>query len=178
MSIKNTFLVLAITMFCFLSNAQKFTLNELFEIQQMDLGKVNDTLLSQKWKFYKSEGQTENRYAESIWYYGKLEKYKAKAEGWFYFLSADTLPNRIIYQFQKIEQFDLIKTEIDKSNFKEIGTKISEGNIVVFYKNKEFVVGTTVFPEDNVSAFAVTVYTIADYLKLKGIKEEAIKKKN
>lgn len=163
---------------CFTSVAQKFTLSELFDYQKMDLVKVNDTLLAQKWKFYKSEGQTENKYAESIWYYGKLEKYKAKAEGWFYFLFADSLPNRLIYQFQKPEQFDLFKKELDKPTFREIGSEIHEGSIIVYYRSKEFVVGTTIFPEDNVSAFAVTIYTVEDYLKLKGIKEEVIKKKN
>jgi hypothetical protein len=159
-------------------SAQKFTLNELFQYQKMDLGEINDSLLARKWKFFKSEGQTESKYGESIWYFGKFEKYKVKAEGWFYFLAADSLPNRIIYQFQKTEQFDALKIELDKSTFREIGSEMYEGSIIVFYRNNDFVVGTTIFPEDNVSAYALTIYTVEDYLKLKGIKEEAIKKKN
>jgi hypothetical protein len=161
-----------------LVTAQKFTLNELFSYQKMELGEINDTLSARKWKFFKSEGQTEEKYGESIWHFGKLEKYKIKAEGWFYYLFADSLPNRIIYQFQKPEQFDLFKTELDKATFREFGSEIYEGSIIVYYKNDEFVVGTTIFPEDNSSAFAITIYTVEDYLKLKGIKEEAIKKKN
>lgn len=152
-------------------SAQKFTLNELFQYQKMDLGEINDSLLARKWKFFKSEGQTESKYGESIWYFGKFEKYKVKAEGWFYFLAADSLPNRIIYQFQKTEQFDALKIELDKSTFREIGSEMYEGSIIVFYRNNDFVVGTTIFPEDNVSAYALTIYTVEDYLKLKGIKE-------
>lgn len=159
-------------------SAQKFTLEELFQMQKLNLGQVNDSLLARKWKFFKSEGQTETKYGESIWHFGKLEKYKIKAEGWFYFLTADSLPNRIIYQFQKPEQFDAFKVELDKPSYREIGSEISEGSIIVYYRGKDFVVGTTIFPENNISAFALTIYTVEDYLKLKGIKEEAIKKKN
>ena len=176
--------LLSILLFLFVAfnvksvSAQKFTLNELFQFQKMDLGEINDSLLTRKWKFFKSEGQTETKYGESIWYFGKLEKYSVKAEGWFYFLVADSLPNRIIYQFQKAEQFDALKIELDKSTFREIGSEMYEGSIIVYYRNNDFVVGTTIFPEDNISAYALTIYTVEDYLKLKGIKEEAIKKKN
>lgn len=168
------FIACNVNSFC----AQKFTLAQLYEFQKMELGTVNDTLLNQKWKFYKSDGQTDEKYGESIWYYGKLEKLKIKAEEWFYYLFADSLPNRIIYQFQKAEQFDAFKIKLSKPNFREIGSEISEGSIIVYYRSEEFVVGTTIFPEDNVTAFAITIYTVSDYLKLKGIKEEAIKKKN
>ena len=178
MKTKKIFFLLLLTAVSHQISAQKFTLNELFDFQKMELGTLNDTLLSKKWKFYKSEGQTETKYGESIWHFGKLEKYKIKAEGWFYFLSADSLPNRIIYQFQKPEQFDLFKTGLDQIDFKEIGSETFEGSIIIYYKNKNYVVATTVFPEDNSSAFAITIYTIDDYLKLKGIKEEAIKMKN
>ena len=158
--------------------AQKFSLEELFLFQKMELGQVNDTLLARKWKFFKSDGQTETKYGESIWHFGKLEKYKIKAEGWFYLLAADSLPNRIIYQFQKPEQFDAFKLQLDKPIFREIGSEMYEGSIIVYYRSKDFVVGTTIFPENNISAYALTIYTVEDYQKLKGIKEEAIKKKN
>jgi hypothetical protein len=176
--------LLSILLFLFIAinvnlvSAQKFTLDELFHYQKMDLGEINDSLLARKWKFFKSEGQTDTKYGESIWHFGKLEKYKIKAEGWFYFLAADSLPNRIIYQFQKAEQFDAFKVELDKPTIREIGSEMFEGSIIVYYRSKDFVVGTTIFPEDNISAYAITIYTVEDYLKLKGIKEEAIKKKN
>ena len=109
--------------------AQKFSLEELFLFQKMELGQVNDTLLARKWKFFKSDGQTETKYGESIWHFGKLEKYKIKAEGWFYFLAADSLPNRIIYQFQKPEQFDAFKLQLDKPIFREIGSEMYEANM-------------------------------------------------
>lgn len=161
-----------------LVSAQKLTFKELFRYQKMDLGQINDSLLARKWKFFKSEGQTETKYGESIWYFGKLEKYKIKAEGWFYFLAADSLPNRIIYQFQKAEQFNAFKMELGVQSFREVGSEMYEGSIIVYYRGKDLVVGTTIFPENNISAYALTIYTFEDYLKLKGIKEEAIKKKN
>ena len=176
--------LLSILLFLFIAinvklvSAQKFTLDELFLFQRLELGQLNDTLLTRKCKFFKSERQTETKYGESIWYFGKLEKYKIKAEGWFYFLAADSLPNRIIYQFQKQEQLNAFKLQLDKPVFREIGSEMYEGSIIVYYRGKDFVVGTTIFPEDNISAYALTIYTVEDYLKLKGIKEEAIKKKN
>lgn len=178
MKISSILLLLIIYLNFHFVSAQKFTLDELFQYQKMDLGQINDSLLVRKWKFFKSEGQTETTYGESIWYFGKLEKYKIKAEGWFYFLVADSLPNRIIYQFQKAEQFDDLKVELNKSTFREVGSEMSEGSIIVYYRNKDYVVATTIFPENNISAYALTIYTVEDYLKLKGIKEEAIKKKN
>lgn len=167
MKFKKKYITLIFVIFSFSFFTQNLSINDLFLFQKMNIGIVNDSLLAKKWKFYKSEEPTQTKYGETIWHFGKLEKNKIQAESWFYLLSADSLPNRIIYQFQKIEQFDFFRNELKRSDFNEIGTEIADGGFISYYKNQNYVIGTTVFPKENLNAFALTIYTLEDYLKTK-----------